>query len=146
MRFLKFFELIKTVMENFSSRDFFFEITDGRFGLFLNRPHRTTANTSTPTLTQPTTQRRQHMLTRPNTTKHHQHTTKHNTHFQHRYMPTSFQVARGLHRNTWTVISCMRRTCSPNREWAAAALWHSGQVRAMCTERANWTSDHCHCH
>ena len=34
----------------------------------------------------------------------------------------------------------MMRTCSPNKEQATAlALWHSGQVRAMCTERANWT-------
>ena len=95
----------------------------------MNRHHHTTANASTPTLTQPTTQRRQRILTLPNITKH-----KHITHFQHRYRPTSFQVARGLH----------KMTCSPNK--AALALWHSGKVRAMCTERANWTSDHCHCH
>ena len=41
----------------------------------------------------------------------------------------------------WTIVSCMMRTCSPNNEWATAhALWHSRQVRAVCTERANWTS------
>ena len=40
-----------------------------------------------------------------------------------------------------------KRTCSPNKEWATAhALWHSGQVWAMCAQRANWTSDHCHRH
>ena len=32
------------------------------------------------------------------------HATPHQAHssFQHRYRPTSFEVARGLHRNTWT--------------------------------------------
>ena len=39
-----------------------------------------------------------HILTHTNTTKHHQHTTRHITHLQHRYRPTSFQAARGLHR------------------------------------------------
>ena len=56
-----------------------------------------------------------HILTHTNTTEHHQNTTKHNTHFQHRYRPASFQVAPGLHSNTRTVLSCMMRTCSPNR-------------------------------
>ena len=39
-----------------------------------------------------------------------------------------------MHMNTWTVVSCMMRTCSPSKEWATAALWHSGQVRAMYRE------------
>ena len=54
MRFI--FESIRTVRS--------------RCGLFLNRHHHTTANASTPTLTQPPTQRRQHILTRTHTTKH----------------------------------------------------------------------------
>ena len=63
------------------------------------------------------------------------------------HSPTSFQVARGSRRNTQTNVFCMMRTCSPNKGWATAhAFWHSGRVRAVCTERANWTSDHCHCH
>ena len=46
----------------------------------------------------------------------HTNTNKHITHFQHRYRPTSFQVARGLHSYARTVVSCMIRTCWPNSE------------------------------
>ena len=80
-----------------------------------------------------------------------QHTTSHiNTYqhahqahssFQDRYRPTSFQVARGLHRNTWTIVSCMMWTCQTNKEWAM----HGPRTLALrqdSTERANWTSDH----
>ena len=39
----------------------------------------------------------------------------------------------------------MLRTCSANKEWTKVhALWPLGQVRAVRTERADWTSDHCH--
>ena len=39
------------------------------------------------------------------------------------------------------------RTYSPDRELAKAhALWPSEQDWAVCTESANWTSDHCHCY
>ena len=49
--------------------------------------------------------------------------------------PTSFQVARGLHRNLQTLVSCMMRTCSLDRERAAAhPLWPSGQDWPVCTE------------
>ena len=83
-----------------------------------------------------------HINTHRNTQ--HRHTTQPSTFsFQHRYRPTSFQVARGLHRNPLTTVSCMMRTCPPGREWAKAhALWPSRQVRTVCTERASWTSDH----
>ena len=80
-------------MEINSFAGYFFGIVDFVFS-FLNRHHHATANASTPTLTQPTTQRRQHILTH----------TKHNTHFQHRYRPTSLQVARGLHSYAMTVV------------------------------------------
>ena len=67
--------------------------------------------------------------------------------FQHRCRPTSFEVARGLHRNTKTNVSCMMRTCSPYRDWAKVhARWPSGQVGAVCTERPNWTSTYSHRH
>ena len=53
------------------------------------------------------------------------------------------EACTGIPRN----VSCMMRTFSADKERATVnALWHSGQVRAVCTERANWTSDHCHCH
>ena len=56
--------------------------------------------------------------------------------FQHRYRPTSFHVARCLHRNKSINVSCMVRTCSPDKEWATVrAPWPSRQVRAVCTER-----------
>ena len=71
-----------------------------------------------------------HTLTQSNTTKH-------NTHFQQRYMP--------LH-SKWH-DSCMLRTCSANKEWTKVhALWPLEQVRAVRIERADWTSDHCHCY
>ena len=84
-----------------------------------------------------------------NTCSHNQTQTnhKHITYFQHRYRPTSFQVARGLHSKTRTVVSCMKRTCSHDREWAKAhALRYSGKLEpCVHRERADWTSDHCHC-
>ena len=69
--------------------------------------HHRKDNASTTTLTQPTTQRRQqrqHATSHTNTHKHtqHRHIALPSFHLQHRYRPTSFQVARGLHRNTWT--------------------------------------------
>ena len=99
MRFKKFFELIKNCNGDKFSGGTFFEITDVFFFSFLNRHHHTTANAPTPTLTQPTTQRRQHILTHTDTCSHiltQPNTTKHITHFQHRYRPTSFQVAQVL--------------------------------------------------
>ena len=121
--------------DKFSGGTFFLKLQTSFF--LLNRHHRTTANAQTPTLTQPTTQRRQHILTRPN---------KHITHFHDRYMPTSLQVARGLHSYAGTVVSCMIRTCSAKQgirqRKGTLTLW---QVRAVCTQReSDWTSDHCH--
>ena len=76
-----------------------------------------------------------HILTHAHTTKNKQTQT-----FRHRYRPTSFQVARGLHSYTRTVVSCMMRMCSHHKEGSTThALWHSLQVRAVCTERADWT-------
>ena len=67
--------------------------------------------------------------------------------FQHRYRPTSFHVARGLHRKNLINVSCMMGTCSPDKEWTTVrAPWASSQVRAVCTERANCRSAHCHCY
>ena len=66
-----------------------------------------------------------------------QSTTPHQAHFsfQHRHSPTSFQVIRGLHRNTWTLVSCMMRTSQTNKEWAMApALWPSGKT-GPCVQR-----------
>ena len=75
----------------------------------------------------------QHLTTRINTTQ--------------TCRPISFQVARRLHSYARTGVSCMMRTCSVNKERAKVhAPWHSGPDRAVCTERANWTSDHCHCY
>ena len=53
----------------------------------------------------------------------HTNTYSHITHFQHRYRPTSLQVARGLHSHTRTVVSCVMRTCSPDSE---PRYMHSG--------------------
>ena len=96
--FFFFANFLKTVL-GINSLAGLFEITDLVFSSF-NRHHHTTANASTPTLTQPTEQRRHHIPPHTTTYYHilpHTNTTKHNTHFQHRYRPT-FQVARGLHR------------------------------------------------
>ena len=104
------------------------------FFFFLNRHHHKTANAPTPTLTQPATQ---HIPTHTNTS------------------PISSTDAGPLHSkwheactvNTKTVVTCMMRTCQTDREWdTALALWPLGQVRAVRTERADWTSDHCHCY
>ena len=66
----------------------------------------------------------------------HRHIPTHNTHFEHRYRPTSLQVARGLHSYTRTVVSCMMWTCSPNREWTEAHALRHSQVRGrVYTER-----------
>ena len=54
---------------------------------FLNRHHHTTADASTPTLTQPTTQRRQHILTHTNTYLHILY-----TYFAHHPFPAQIQV------------------------------------------------------
>ena len=125
--------------------------------LFFYRHHHTTANASTPTPTQPTKQRRHHipphtttyyhLLPHTTTTKHHQ--TPPNT------TPISSTDTGPLHSkwheactgNTKTVVSCMMRTCQTDKEWVTAlALWSLGQVRAVRTQRADWTSDHCHCY
>ena len=120
------FELITTVMEINSLAGYFFGITDFVL-VFLNRDHHTTANTSTTTKKRNEDNTYCHMITHAHTntsqthhkhiTKNHKHT-KHNTHFQHRCRPTSFQVARGLHSYTRTVVSCMMRACSADQEWA----------------------------
>ena len=61
MRF-HFFEIFGTVMEiNSLARYFFLQLQISFF--LLNRHHHTTANASTPALTQPTTQRRQRTRT-----------------------------------------------------------------------------------
>ena len=99
--------------DKFSGGTFFFLKLQTSFFFFLNRDRHTTANASTATNNTTKTNTYQHKLTHTNTTKH-------NTHFQHRHRPTSFQVARGLHRYARTVVSCMMRTCSPNREWTEA--------------------------
>ena len=91
---------------------------------------------------QPTHRRQRHTTSHINTYQHaHKHTAQtHHTHqahfsFQHRYRPTSFQVARGLHRNPETIVSCMMRTCQTNKEWAMAdAVWPSGKV-GTCAQR-----------
>ena len=118
------------------------------FFLFLNRHHHTTANASTPTLTQPAKQHippltatYYHLLPHTNTTKHHQHTTKHNTHFQHRYWPTSFHVGRGLHKN-----SCFLHNANMSDRQGTShgpRTLTLRQVRAVFTKRADWKSDHC---
>ena len=80
-----------------------------------------------------------------NTTYHHIPTnTKHNTHFQHRYRPTSFHVARGLHRKHQD--SCFLHDANMSDR---QGMGHGPrtltlrQVRAVFTERADWKSDHC---
>ena len=100
----------------------------------------------------PTTQRRQqwqYTTSHINTCRHAQNTQhRHITFLKHLSISSTdsgllhSKWHEGLHRKTWTVVSCTMRTCSPNKEWTTA----SGQVRAVCTERANWTSDHCHRH
>ena len=124
----------------FSRGTFFLELQIS-FLFFFNHHHHTTANASTPTLTQPTYQ---HIPTHTNTYYHNQ--TPPNT------TPISSTDTGPLHSkwheactgNTRTVISCMMRTCQTDKEWATAlALWTSGQVRAVRTQRADWTSDHC---
>ena len=81
-----------------------------------------------------------HIPTQPNTTKH-------NTHFQHRYRPTSFQVARGLHRKHQDSCFLHDANMSDRQGMATAlALWPLGQVRAVRTQRGDWTSDHYHCY
>ena len=92
---LIFFELIKTVMVNSLAGHFFLKLQTSFFSSQPSPPHnsqRIDANTDATGKTTHTTTY-YHILTQPNTTKP-------NTQFQHRYRPTSFQVARGLHRNT----------------------------------------------
>ena len=106
-----FFELIKTVMGLNSLAGHFFEITDVVFSSEPSPPHnsqRIDANTDSTNNTMKTT-----LTTQTNITKHNQTQTHHP--FQHRYMATPFQVARGLHSHAGTVVSCMLRTCSPTR-------------------------------
>ena len=87
---------------------------------------------------QPTTQRRQYILShnnaQPNTNTSQ---TPPNT------TPISCTDASPLHSkwheactgNTKTVVSCMLRTCSANREWTEAhAHWHSGKSE-LCVQR-----------
>ena len=85
-------------------------------------PHnnqRIDANTDATNSTTTTMATLHHSATRTNThstdTSHH--TTPHQAHssFQHRRSPASFEVARGWHRNSWTTVFCMMRTCSPDR-------------------------------
>ena len=146
MQILLFFELIKTVMTVIQCGFIFFESIKtvmeinsltGPFFLnyrrrFVNRHHHTTANASTAT---------------NNTTKTtHSNTTKHNTHFQHRCMPTSFQVARGLHRKHQD--SCFLHAANMFGQQGmdrSPRTQTFRQVRALCTKRADWRSDHCHC-
>ena len=89
------------------------------------------------------------------TTQHNNNYTAHDTTPHQVHYPVSSAETGPLHSKwhetcTGTArqnVSCMTPTCSPNKEWTTAqALRHSGQVRAGCTERANWTSDHCHRH
>ena len=92
-----------------------------------------------------------HILTHAHTTKHNHTQTNTNKHNQTQTntntspisstgRPTSFQVARGLHR-------CMIRTSSAiqgmSQSTGTLTLW---QVRAVCAQiEPDWTSDHCHC-
>ena len=77
---------------------------------FYHKSQRIDANTdatNNTTKTSLTTQciTYQHIPIHTNAHKH-----RHITHFQHRYRPTSFQVARGLHSYARAVASCMIRT------------------------------------
>ena len=132
---LLFFELIKTV--KFAIQCVFFELIKTVQGInFLQRNLSTITDIvlvffepSSPHNSQRIDGNQQHnedntychIITHAHTTKHNQkqtqpNTNKHITHFQHRYRPTSFQVARGLQSHTRTVVSCMMRTCSPDKE------------------------------
>ena len=93
MRFLNFFELEKNRNgDKFFRGTFFLLLQISFWSFFETTIHQPTHRR------QPTTHRRHHILshtntcshnqTQPNTNKH-----KHTTHFQHRYRPTSFQVA-----------------------------------------------------
>ena len=64
-----------TEMREIPRGTFFLELQISFF--FLNRHHHTTANVSTPTLTQPTTQRRQHIPTHTDMYRHNQTQTPH---------------------------------------------------------------------
>ena len=125
---------LKTVMEKFS-RGIFSVIADVVLVFFEpSSPHnsqRIDGNTDATNNTTKTTHTNTyyHILAHTNTYYKHipPHTTTyqhnqtpptHNTHFQHRYRPTSFQVARSLHSYARTVVSCMIRTCSANKDWA----------------------------
>ena len=109
----------------------FFEITDiVFFFLFWNCHHHTTANASTPTLRQPTTH--------TNTTKHNQ--TQRNTNTSHISSTDTGPIhSKWLEACTVMPGQSFRAWCEhvrPTRNGPrkALALWHSGQVRAMCTE------------
>ena len=130
-----FLYLIKIVMEISSLAGFFWNCR------FLFDLCWTVITTQQPMhRRQPTKQRRQHFLSYNNACSHNQtqpntntNTTKHNTHFQHKCMPTSFQVARGLHDTNMFAKQGMRQ---------CTGTLTLRQVRAV---RADWTSDHCHC-
>ena len=105
-----------------------------------------------------TSQRPQHTTSHINTYQHsntYQHAQQHKaeTHHttKHIFLSSTYKSSlysnwhegcRGIPRDG----SCAMRTWSPNKEWTTVhALWSSRQVRAVCTERANCRSAHCHC-
>ena len=89
------------------------------------------------------TRETRHNATQRNATKHTTGTPRHTTstplahlHFQRRYRPTSFQLARGLHKKPQTKFFLRDASNSPNNECAKVhAPWYSGKVRALRTER-----------
>ena len=93
------------------------------------------------TTAQPTQPTEQHNNNRTTTARH---TNQAHYSFQHRCRPTSFQVVRGLHRNTQTSVSCIMRTFAKQVHEPRSPT--RVQIRAVRTERANKTRDPCHRH
>ena len=50
-------------------------------------------------------------------------------------MPTSFHVARGLHRNHLINVSCMMRTCAPDKDWTTATPSGPQRKSEPCVHR-----------
>ena len=102
-------------------RDIFFEITDAVFFFFLNRHHHTTANASTPTLTQPA---KQHIPRHTSTYYHILTQHPFPAQIQAHFIPSGTRLAQETPRQLFLLPDANML----DRQGMGFALWHWGKL------------------